>query len=108
MGNDVGVGFPIIGLEDKIGMIQSIIDNFEKGKRTNIAIIAENFAGKTTLINEIHNLNEDKVELTSFSSFVKDETKLQPSGKQKNIKIFDNCHLLYMHKIGGSTLSNIS
>ncbi|NPE29571.1 ATP-binding protein [Methanococcoides sp. SA1] len=101
MGKVGEVGLSIIGLENEIEQIQSIIDDLENGKGASIAIIAEPFSGKTTLINEICSMNKNKVEMISLSSVVKDEKKLQETEKQKKIKIIENCHFLYRHKIGG-------
>ena len=101
MGKDGEVDFSIIGLENEIEQIQSNIDDLENGKGGNIAIIAEQFAGKTTLINKVCSMNKNRVEMISLSSVVKDEKKLQEIEEQKQIKIIDNCHFLYRHKIGG-------
>ncbi|WP_445476305.1 hypothetical protein ACT9XH_06290 [Methanococcoides methylutens] len=101
MGDEEEVDPSIIGLEDEIKEIQAIIDDLENGKVENIAIIAEQFAGKTTLANEMHRMNKEKIEIIPLSSVAKDGKKLQALEKQKPITIIENCHFLYRHKIGG-------
>ncbi|MCG7850070.1 MAG: hypothetical protein MIO93_12965, partial [ANME-2 cluster archaeon] len=58
----------IIGLTEESLNIQVAIADFEMGKRSNIAIIAEPFAGKSTLLNEIERKNPSRVTRLSFSS----------------------------------------
>lgn len=91
----------IIGFHQEISNIQSAIAEFESGQISNIAIIAEPFAGKTTIINEIEKMNKDKVTKISFSSIVinKDKTKLPRDSKR--IVIVDDCNFLYERRIGG-------
>jgi len=59
---------PIIGLTEESLNIQIAIADFEMGRRSNIAIIAEPFAGKSTLLDEIKRKNPSRVTRLSFSS----------------------------------------
>ncbi len=91
----------IIGFKDEIAGIQTAIADFETGHKLNIAIIAEPFAGRTTLVNEIERINYLKVTRLSFSSVVKNSDEIILSDQSKRIVIIDYCHFLYMRKIGG-------
>ncbi|HII01431.1 TPA: hypothetical protein HA351_07220 [Methanosarcinaceae archaeon] len=124
------------GLQEEIGKIQAAIADFDLGKQGNVAIIAEPFAGKSTLLEEIENRNRGKVTKITFSSLVHNREKITlrensglsntgPSNSglsnsglsnsgpsnpgfpnllpenSKRIVLLDNCHFLYMRKVGG-------
>ncbi len=46
----------MVGFHEEIANIQTTIADFESGHKLNIAIIAEPFAGRTTLLNEIEKM----------------------------------------------------
>lgn len=96
--NNVG---EIFGLRDEIGKIQTAISNFEVGKRLNVAIIAEPFSGKTTLINEIEKLNLNRAIKIVFSEIIRDKKEILLFENTKRIVLLDNCHFLYVRKPGG-------
>ena len=128
--------------QEVIGKIQAVIADFKMGKQGNVAIIAEPFAGKSTLLEEIENKNREKVTKITFSSLVhnkenkanKEKITLRENSDQENsdqaksnqeksdqenpnqsypdypdllpenlkqIVLLDNCHFLYMRKVGG-------
>jgi len=91
----------IIGFQEEIAKIQTAIADFECGKNLNVAIIAESFAGKTTLVNEIEKMNPEKVTRLSFSSIVKNNEDIKIHENSKRIVIIDDCNFLYERKIGG-------
>lgn len=91
----------MIGFQEEIAKIQTAIADFECGQNLNIAIIAEHFAGKTTLIDAIEKLNPQKVTRLSFSSIVKNKEKTKIPENSKRIVIIDDCNFLYERKIGG-------
>lgn len=90
-----------IGLRDEIGEIQEAIADFEVGKKLNVAIIAEIFGGKTTLINEIEKLNLSRATKVTFSEIVRDKKEISLSDGAKRVVLLDNCHFLYVRKPGG-------
>lgn len=91
----------IIGFQEEIAKIQTAIADFECGKNLNIAIIAEPFAGKTTLIDAIEKMNNQKVTRLSFSSIVKNREDTKIPENSKRVVIIDDCNFLYERKIGG-------
>jgi len=95
----------IIGFKDEIAIIQSAISDFKKtGQTSNIAILSDPFSGKTTLINEIEKMNSEIVSKVSFSSIVKNKDALKVLDQSNEILIVDDCHFLYMRKIGGFSI----
>ena len=76
----------IIGFKDEIIRVQSIISDFKKiGKKSNVAIISEPFAGKTTLINEIEKTRPEEITKFSFSSIVKNKDALKVLKQSKEV-----------------------
>lgn len=94
-------GTEITGFQDEIVNIQAAIADFESGHKSNVAIIAEPFAGKTTLVNEIEKMNPQKVTRLSFSSVVKNKDGISLPDQLKRIVLIDDCQFLYFRKIGG-------
>ncbi|MDP3105613.1 MAG: hypothetical protein Q8M95_13515 [Candidatus Methanoperedens sp.] len=91
----------MVGFHEEIAKIQTAIADFESGHKLNIAIIAEPFAGRTTLLNEIEKMNQYKVTRLSFSSIVKNIDDVKLSEQSKRIVLIDDCQYLYERKIGG-------
>ncbi|VVB87182.1 Uncharacterised protein [uncultured archaeon] len=91
----------LTGFHEEIANVQAAIADFESGKKLNIAIIAEPFAGRTAIANEIEKINAQKVTRLNLSCPVKSRTEIALPGQSKRIVIIDNCHFLYMRKIGG-------
>jgi len=92
----------VIGFKDEIAIIQSAISDFKKtGQKSNIAILSDPFGGKTTLIDEIEKINSEIVSKISFSSIVKNKDSLKVLDQSNEILMVDDCHFLYMRKIGG-------
>lgn len=101
--NSTETSTELAGFKDEIQDVQIAISDFESGKKLNVAIIAEPFAGITTLVNELEKMNPQKVTRLSFSTVVKnkDEIMILLSEQSKRIIIIDHCEFLYMRKIGG-------
>jgi hypothetical protein len=91
----------ITGFQEEMAKIQTAIADFECGHNLNIAIIAEPFAGKTTLIDEIEKLNPEKVTRLSYSSIVKNKEETKIPENLKRVVIIDDCNFFYERKIGG-------
>jgi hypothetical protein len=91
----------MVGFHEEIIKIQTAIADFESGHKLNIAIIAEPFTGRTTLLNEIEKMNRYKVTRLSFSSIVKNIDDVKLSEQSKRIVLIDDCQYLYERKIGG-------
>ena len=66
----------ILDLRDEIGKIQTAIADFEIGKKLNVAIIAEPFAGKTTLIDEIERLNVSRATKITFTGIIHNKEEI--------------------------------
>jgi len=101
--NNAETSNELAGFKDEIQDIQIAISDFESGKKLNVAVIAEPFAGITTLLNELEKMNPIKVTRLSFSTVVKnkDEILMLLSEQSKRIIIIDHCEFLYTRKIGG-------
>jgi hypothetical protein len=91
----------LIGFKHEIESIQKAVTDFEFGQILDIAIISEPFAGRTTLVNAIEEMTSHKVMKRSFSSIVKNKEALMFPERPKKIVIIDNCHFLYLRRIGG-------
>ncbi len=91
----------LTGFQKEIKNVQAAIADFESGKKLNIAIIAEPFAGRTAIANEIETINAQKVTRLNLVCPVKNREEIALPGQSKRIVIIDNCHFLYMRKIGG-------
>ena len=91
----------VIGYSSEIENIKKTIDDFESGKKTNIAIISEPFAGRTYIFNAIEGMLNERATRITLSSIIKNKgLHLFPETLEK-IVLVDNCHLLYMRKVGG-------
>ena len=93
--------YKLSGFEEEIQNAQIAIADFESGKKLNVAIIAELFAGVTLLVDELEKMNNLKVTRLSYSSLVKNKDDFMLSEYSKKIIIIDHCEYLYMRKIGG-------
>ncbi|MCD1295279.1 hypothetical protein CUJ83_09735 [Methanocella sp. CWC-04] len=91
----------IIGFSDEIDKIWKALNTLETGRKTNIAIISEPYAGKTTLINEIERLSIKKITKISLTKIVKNKEELSALDNSEPIVLIDDCQYLYMRKIGG-------
>lgn len=91
----------VVGFENEISNIQIAIADFESGRKLNVAIIAEPFGGRSTLVNEIAKMNTQKITRLYFLSVVKNKDEISMPEQSKRIIIIDDCQLLYMRKIGG-------
>lgn len=89
------------GFQKEIENVQAAIADFESGKKLNIAIITEPFAGRTAIANEIEKINAQKVTRLNLSCPVKNREEIALPEQSKRIVILDNCHFLYMRKVGG-------
>lgn len=91
----------LIGFKEEIESIQKAINDFESGRKSDIAIIAEPFAGRTTLVNAIEKMTARKVTKLLFSSLIKNKDAVRLPGDSKGIVIVDHCHFLFTRAIGG-------
>jgi hypothetical protein len=91
----------VLGLKEEIQKIQTIIADFDVGKRLNIAIVSEPLRGKTILSGEIERINLNRAVKITFSEIVRDKKEISLPDDAKKIVIFDNCHFLYIRKPGG-------
>jgi hypothetical protein len=93
--------YRIIGFKDEIASIQNALAEFESGRKSDIAVISEPFAGRTTLINAIEQMTAQKITKVSLGSLIKNQKTLSIPERAETIVIVDNCQFLYVRAIGG-------
>ncbi|WP_370574344.1 hypothetical protein [Methanomethylovorans sp.] len=91
----------VFGLDEPIAAIQKAISDFVSGQRVNIAILALPYAGKSELVDEIVKMHPHEVTKVTFSAIMDNKDQIPLLKDPTRIMIFDNCHYLYMRKIGG-------
>ena len=97
--NDYSPG--LFGFEEILKSIDEAFESPDSGQRSNIAIIAEPFSGRSELLFRISELCQERESKIFFTSLVNDEKFLDIIEKSGDIVLVDNCQLLYTHKIGG-------
>ncbi|MBN1763309.1 MAG: hypothetical protein JW878_09605 [Methanomicrobia archaeon] len=102
MTNGTEEGFDnLVGFKEEIERIRTTIVEFESGRKSNIAIIAEPFAGRTTLVNAVEKMTVHKVTKLLLSSLIKNKDAVRLPEELKGIVIVDHCHFLFTRAIGG-------
>lgn len=86
---------------NEISMIEEIIDTFQAGNLTNIALITDPFAGQDIIIGDIREKYGDNVSHYPFFSVVTGKDFLANLYQAKDIVLIENCHFLALRKIGG-------
>lgn len=99
MNDSKQISAELVGFQEELASIQTAIADFESGRKLNIAVMAEPFAGRTALLDAIEKMNPQKVTRLSFSSIVKNKITLPESPKR--IILIDDCQFLYTRKTGG-------
>lgn len=102
MTNGTEGGFEgLVGFKDEIERIRTAIAEFEAGRKSDIAIIAEPFAGRTTLVNAVEQMTTRKVTKLLLSSLIKTKNAVRLPEASESIVIVDHCHFLFTRAIGG-------
>lgn len=91
----------VVGFKEEIERIQAAITEFESGQKSAIALIAEPFAGRTTLVHAIEKMTDHKVTKLLFSSLIKNKDAVQFPEQSRGIVIVDHCQFLFTRTIGG-------
>ena len=91
----------IIGFQNELARIRAALAEFESGEKSDIAIIAEPLAGRTTLLDAIEQLATRKTVKLSFSSLITDRDEISFPPGAGEIVLCDNCHFFYQRTIGG-------
>jgi hypothetical protein len=91
----------LFGFEEILKNIEEAIEKPDSVPRSNIAIIAEPFSGRSKLLYKISELCRERESKIFFSRLVSDENFLHILEKSGDIVLVDNCQLLYSRKIGG-------
>jgi hypothetical protein len=91
----------LFGLEKERERIQQAMERFKGGARSNVAVIADPFSGRTTLVQEIQRISGEKITYISYYSVISEKGFLAEIEKAESIVILDNCHFLAQRKIGG-------
>jgi hypothetical protein len=91
----------LIGFQNELASIRAAIAEFESGEKSDVAIIAEPFAGRTTLLNAIEQIATRKTVKLSLSSLITDRDEISFPPGAGEIVLCDNCHFFYQRTIGG-------
>jgi hypothetical protein len=91
----------LFGFDEILNNIEEAIEKGNSGPRSNIAIIAEPFSGRSALLCKISELCRERESKIFFSRLVSDENFLHTLEKSGDIVLVDNCQLLHSRKIGG-------
>jgi hypothetical protein len=94
-------GSKMIGFEDALRSVTSALEELESGKRSNVAIIGEPYAGKTTLLEEVRKSMSRDITVLRLDSIVRDAAVLEPLEDPAPIVMADDCQYLYLRTIGG-------
>jgi hypothetical protein len=89
----------LFGYEKELEQAVTAVKDYLAGKRTNIAIVSDPFAGRTTLVDTL--ARDYKTTTISFSSVMTEKAFISTLHEANDIVIMDNCHFLAMRKIGG-------
>lgn len=89
----------IFGYEKELEDAVAAVEDYLAGKHTNVAIVSDPFAGRTTLVEEL--ARNYKTTTISFSSVMTEKAFISTLHEANDIVIMDNCHFLAMRKIGG-------
>jgi hypothetical protein len=91
----------LFGFEDVLKNIEEAIIQPDFVPRSNIAIIAEPFSGRSEIIYKISELCREQETKIFFSRLVSDDNFIDILEKSGNIVLVDNCQYLFSRKIGG-------
>lgn len=91
----------IFGFEEILNSIEAAIEEPDSDRRSNIAIIAEPFSGRSELFHKISLMCGERETKILLNRLVNDENFWNVLEKSGDIVLVDNCHLLYSQKIGG-------
>jgi hypothetical protein len=91
----------LFGFEEILKNIEDAIKKPDSATRSNIAIIAEPFSGRSELLYKISEMCLERESKIFFSRLVSDENFLHILEKSGDIVLVDNCQLLYSRKIRG-------
>jgi len=91
----------LFGFEGVLKSVEEVIDKAGSGARSNIAVIAEPFSGRSELLYKIAELCGERESKIFLSRQVSDDTFFDTLRTSGDIVLVDNCHLLYSRRIGG-------
>jgi len=87
------------GLDDQFAGVERAVEEYRAGAVSNVAVVAEPFAGRGTLLDHGESLLEDEsVERHAFGEPVTGEV---PEFGDADAYVVDGCHYLYRRAIGG-------
>ncbi len=96
-----GESLELFGFEDVLKNIEEAINQPDFTPRSNIAIIAEPFSGRSDLVYKISEMCRDKETKIFFSRLVSDDNFIDTLEKSGDIVLVDNCQYLFSRNIGG-------
>jgi len=85
-------------------ILKNIVDTMEKpdlSSKSNIAIIAEPFSGRSELLYKISEIYQERNTKIFLHRLISDDNFQHTLEKSGDIVLVDNCQLLYSRKIGG-------
>jgi len=92
----------LFGFEEILKSIEDAIEKPDLGPRSNIAIIAEPFSGRSELLYRISELCRERETKIFFSGLVSDENFLRTMEKSGDILLVDNCQFLYSRNMNSN------
>lgn len=86
------------GIDHLITAVEDAITEYRGGWSPNVAVVAEQFAGRDVLLDDAHERLDTSIERVTFDAVVAGEL---PEFPDCEVVFVDNCHYLYTRQIGG-------
>lgn len=91
--------FQEAGLDDQFAAVESAVEAYRDGSMSNVAVVAEPFAGRGSLLDYGERLlDEESVVRHRFTEPVTDGL---PAFEEGDAYVVDDCHYLYRRTVGG-------
>lgn len=89
------------GVEEPFNRLRRAVEGHLDGWSSNVAVIAEPFAGRELLIDDVENQLEVEAMRHTFEAVIEDDL---PDFSGHDLVLVENCHYLYTRQIGGFEL----
>ena len=91
----------LVDMDEQVGKVQRALVDFDAGARTNVAILGEPLAGKTSLLDAVIARYGKQVQKVSLAEVICDADHLPSLAGPEKIIAVDNCQYLFLRRIGG-------